>query len=161
MNGQFLAVQDKLRGQIDKAIVIVFLLFLVGIIYAYLQEQSSSVLIPDPPGRKPFEEYLPNENYEKVIQLFNENSDLEKNEDFISLGRFNVFDYKTVRDHEIILKEMNQKFAQAQQLYNDAKYEEAREILKDILTVWPAHINSQDLLKKIDEQLSASSPPSP
>ncbi len=161
MNGQFLAAQDKLRGQLDKAIVIVFLLFLVGIIYAYMQEQSSSLSPPEPPGKKPPEEYLPNESYEKALQLLNEDSDLEKNEDFISLGRFNVFDYKTVRDREIILKEMNQKFAQAQQLYNDAKYEEAREILKNILTVWPAHINSQDLLKKIDEQLSASSPPSP
>ena len=160
MNGQFLAVQDKLRGQLDRAIIIVFLLFLVGIVYAYLQEQSSSVIIPPPHVKEPFEKYLPNERYEKAIQLLNEISDLEKNEDFISLGRFNVFDYKTVRDHEIILKEMNQKFAQAQQLYNDAKYEEARRILKNILTVWPAHINSQDLLKKIDEQLSPSSSPS-
>ncbi len=160
MNGQFLAVQNKLRGQLDKVIVIVFLLFLVGIIYAYMHEQSVTIEPPPSPKKEPLEEYLPNNEYEKVIQLFNEHSDLEKDEAFISLGRFNVFDYKTVRDHEIILKEMNQKFTQAQQLYNDAKYEEARGILKDILTVWPAHINSQDLLKKIDEQLSTSSPPS-
>ena len=161
MNGQFLAVQNKLRGQLDRVIVIVFLLFLVGIIYAYMHEQSVTIEPPPRPKKEPLEEYLPNNEYEKVIQLFNENSDLEKDEAFISLGRFNVFDYKTVRDHEIILKEMNQKFAQAQQLYNDAKYEEARGILKNILTVWPAHINSQDLLKKIDEQLSPSSSPSP
>jgi len=160
MNGQFLLVQDKLRGKLDRVIVIVFLLFLVGIIYAYLHEQSVTIEPPPRPKKESLEEYLPNNEYEKVIQLFNENSDLEKDESFISLGRFNVFDYKTVRDHEIILKEMNQKFAQAQQLYNDDKYEEARGILKNILTVWPAHINSQDLLKKIDEQLSASSPPS-
>lgn len=158
MNGKVLSVQEKLRGQLDKAIVIVFLLFLIGIIYAYMQEQSASMEPPSPQAKQPIDQYLPNPDYEKVVKLLTENPNLEQNEAFISLGRFNVFDYKTVRDREIILKEMNQKFVQAQQLYNDGKYDDARKILKDILTVWPAHINSQDLLKKIDEQLSSSSP---
>jgi hypothetical protein len=157
MNEQIVGRQTKLRSYLDRVAVVVFLLFLAGTIYAFLQEQSASLKQIVPPPKKPLEVYLPNEEYDKAMQLFNVNPDLEKNEDFISLGRFNVFDYKTVRDHEIILKEMNQKFAQAQKLYNDGKYTEARKILKDILTVWPAHLNSQDLLKKIDEQLSSSS----
>ena len=160
MNEQLGSFQEKFRGQLDRVIVVVLLLFLVGIIYAYLQEQSASIEIPPQQKQSPLPDYLPNDKYENAIQVLNESQDLEQDEGFISLGRFNVFDYKAVRDREIILKEMNQKFTQAQQLFNDGKYDEAREILKEILTVWPAHINSQDLLKKIDEQLSASSSPS-
>ena len=139
-------------------IFVIFFLYIGGRIYV---EFNSSTRQPDPllPWNPP--SLLPNENFNKLKKMLEANSTLEEDERFISLGKFNIFDYKIVRDLDTIRKELKNKFERAKKYYNEGNLKEAKKILVEILSAWPIHKPSQELLAKINAQLHPVPTPTP
>lgn len=145
---------------------IVVLLFLVlSLLYVasrVYMEYNTYMSEPSPlPPWNP-QKFFPNENYEKVRSILSSKTELEKDEKLIALGKFNMFDYKIVKERDVILKELDRKYREAERLYKEGNLKKARQILKEILVSWPTHTKSQKLLKEIELKLFPPTPtPSP
>lgn len=150
-----------IKSHLDFLVLGIFTIFLIYIGYRVYVEYNSPTRQPDPlmPWNPP--SLLPNENFDKLKKLLETNSTLEEDERFISLGKFNIFDYKIVRDLDTIRKELNNKFEQAKKYYNAGDLKNAKKILVEILSAWPIHKPSQELLEKINAQLQPPPTPTP
>ncbi len=151
-----------IKTYLDFAVIIVFSIFLVYIgARVYLEFNSPEPMLEPLQPWNPADLFDNDEEYKKVLETLEQEPTLEENERFISLGKFNMFDYKIVRDRDIIRKELDDKFEQAQRFYNEGKLNSSRKILLEILSSWPSHLRSRELLDKIDAELNPTPTPSP
>jgi preprotein translocase subunit SecA len=154
---------QKLKENLDRVIFVLFIILLVILAMNYLKEQGADLgpTITDRLPPRKLEDMLPNPQYEKVVAVLNANTDPDKASELKSLWEYNMFDYKTVRDRDVILKEYDKEYTKAEDLFNRAKYAEAKEIIDKILLHWPSHIKSRDLLRQIDAVTQKKPPEKP
>jgi hypothetical protein len=153
------AYLQKLKGNIDRVVLVIFLILLVIILLNYFKEQSASMppSILDRQTPRNLDPMLPNPQYERVLAFLNTTSDPDKANQYKSLWEYNMFDYKSVRDRDLILKEYDKEYSRAEELFKQGKYAEAKDIIERILLHWPSHIKSRELLK----QIQAATQPKP
>jgi hypothetical protein len=161
MKEKLQALSRWIKEHIDMVVLIIFaVLFLFVGIQIYTEMNYTPPPLEPPLPWKP-EDYLPNENFDKVVGMMKESSPIEEDEQYVALAKFNIFDYKIVRDRDMIQKEMDNKFQQALKFFNDGDLKRSKNVLTEILSSWPMHINSRDLLDKINAQLNPTPTPSP
>ena len=161
MKEKIQALLRWVKTHVDLVVLIIFaVLFLVVGVQIYMEMNYAPPALPAPLPWVP-DEYLPNEEYEKVTEMMKESPPIEEDEEYVALANFNMFDYKIVRDRDMIQKEMDNKFQQALDLYNNGDLKRSKNVLTEILSSWPIHINSRNLLNKINAQLNPTPTPSP
>lgn len=143
------------------------LLFLLALtLYLYIRESGYVVEEPQPGAPRTFqvkiplervipveEDRLPEfiEDFEKVDSYFlRTNPNIEDDEVAMRTIMVNVFDIKSVEDAERRREELNRRYNQAERLYQQQQYREAREIVDEILAEDPAHRTARDLRRRLD-----------
>ena len=160
MKEKIQALARFLRKYLDFVVLAIYIVFLVYIgLRVYMEYNAPSQALEPPPPWNP-ESHHP-EKYEDVVGLIKGTTNLEQDERFIALGKFNMFDYKIVRDRDEILKELDAKYDQAEKLFKEGNLQGAKKVLTEILSTWPIHMRSRELLSKIDEVLNPTPTPSP
>jgi type II secretory pathway component HofQ len=70
------------------------------------------------------------------------------------IRQYNMFDYKSVKDREVLERAANQKYDQAERLRKEGKTVEARKLAEEVLGSIPTHRRAKELL----DQLTAPAP---
>jgi len=148
----------RIKSNIDRSAFMLFLLLLVLMTGIYGYEITRPEPEPGIVGGGDIPRKIPNDNYKTSINYIKSITDLEKDEELKIIKYFNIFDYKYVRDKNELQKEADKKFARAQKLYEEKKMDEATKVLKEILLTWPSHLNSKELLAKIEASKATPTP---
>lgn len=160
MKEKIQALSRFLKKYLDFVILGIYIVFLAYIgMRVYMEYNAPSQPLEAPPPWNP-ESHHP-EKFDDVLGLIKPRTELEQDERFIALGKFNMFDYKIVRDRDEILKELDAKYDQAEKLYKEGNLQGAKKVLTEILSSWPIHMRSRELLTRIDEVLNPTPTPSP
>jgi len=134
--------------------VLFVMLLIIGGLY-FKEQAKQPEELPPPPVRN-LEARLPNDAYNKVMNLFvNVQGDITKDPELRRLTEFNMFDLKSVQAEEKIEAQLDEQVEQANRLINAGKNEEALKILDSVLSRRPRHVRALDLKNQL---LPAPSP---
>ncbi len=140
-------------------LLVIFFLYVAGRVYLEYNSEREGIE-PLPPWNP--QELIPNENYEKATKAFSKKSSSLDEDERLYMLKSNPFDYKTVRDRDLIRKEVENKFVEAEKYFNEGNLTYALKVLREILVIWPTHQRSRELLAKVEAQLNPPTPtPSP
>ena len=153
--------------------VLLFLLIITG--YLYLRETNYVVESPPPPPPKTWNVKVPmdpvietdeddppgnKEEFEEVSEFFlNANPEIEEDPQARKVIVVNMFDIKTVEEEERLREELNQRYNRAEQLFENEQYQDAREIVNEILEQDPNHRASRDLRSRLNALLTPTPTP--
>lgn len=152
MNENVAQYLKLLKMHADRVVIAVMYLLLLALLFMWWTESSSegeagpgpgtTASIPDVVSQNP--------NY-KSVQAMLQSPDISKSPQIDQVRKYNMFDYKSVKEKEAIEREVNQKYVQAEQAANKGQTEEAKRLLAEILRDSPNHLKAKELNAKLTE----------
>lgn len=147
-----------LKKHIDRVVIVVLYLFLGTLIYVWYSEQEKEGVsesgkiakIDDPVTQNPFWASL---------QTMSQPQQIESYPAIMQIRQYNMFDYKSVRQAADLLRDLNQKFQQAQDAEKAGKKDDAIRLLKNILQQKPSYRPARELLDKLEPKAPAAEAP--
>jgi hypothetical protein len=149
----------KVLAHADRSATAALGIILLTIIGLYMHERSSEVQPPEDLPRVPFEELLPNDNFNKVQEKYIAVSpDIIQDAKLKPLIEFNMFDLKEVKAQEELEKQFDEQVEQAARMIKDGKKAEALKVLESVLARKPRHVRALDLKNELVPPSPTESP---
>jgi predicted negative regulator of RcsB-dependent stress response len=149
MNEKTEQILKLLQANIDR-IVIAVMYILVGVmVYFWWVEQNPAeattgeqklAVLKDPVAE--------NSNY-KMIAEYTRNPDISAFPQIDQVAKFNMFEYKSVKQREALEREVRSKVDSAEKAMSEGRTEDARRLLREVLDVFPAHQRARELMNKL------------
>lgn len=151
-------ILEKLAKRLDLVTLGGLVLFLVIAITLLLKEQNYQLpQLEDPAPRDWDNKFKENKNYTFLTKNYIEiQPDINKDETARRVIQNNMFDLKSVAESTEGAEESNRAYNQAEKLFQEKKYADARRVLDQVLARDPNHKESQDLKRKIDSLTGAA-----
>ncbi|MCX7964650.1 MAG: hypothetical protein N2644_09295 [Candidatus Sumerlaea chitinivorans] len=132
-------------------IVIVLMYALVGVlVYFWWGEQNPSEATIGEEGKPAvFKDPIAENPHYKLLAEFKKPRDITAYPEIDQVARFNMFEYKSVKQREAIEREANEKYRRAEEAANGGRTEEAKRLLKEILDAFPTHQKARELMNKL------------
>ncbi len=149
-----------IKGKTDKLVVIGIGLVVVILGYLYLDEVST----PDPQEKeaKPIDPKAKisaeDDTHQNVLALVKPLTPIESSE-YEALMRFNPFDPQEAKKSKQLEKDVDQLVQQAQQLFDQGKYPEAKEQAEQAIKIVIGHKGARALLDEIKKKLEPVATP--
>ncbi|MFH0794273.1 MAG: hypothetical protein V2A74_09615 [bacterium] len=158
MKEKLLALWKKIKSNVDRSVLIFFCILFAMMALIYIHE----VTRPQPDWVEPtpvdLPVLLPSSNYQKIMGFMakpeSQSPELEKDETYAIIGKFNMFDVKTVKDAETLEKEANEKMKTARKAFDEERYQEAKQLVNEVLVVLPSHLEANALKQQIAAKLN-------
>lgn len=154
-NEQAQQILKKLDKNLDLIVLGILVLLLLGVLKIKSDESALNVEVVQTIPRAELKDVLPSENSQSVKDLFSGPETIEQDERFRSLITFNIFQVLSAQDREAIEQRANARYQEAQRLFADENFAEARRIAQEILAELPSHRNARLLLARIEGAQSA------
>lgn len=167
MNDRIKELFRKAGERLDLVITGALVLLLIIAGYLFYREQDYTVPPPVDPQPKDFTVKLPIERVDEdlgqdnpeyleavrnvQLQFVETEREIQNDPEASILIRRNMFDLKSVREQEQAAEQLNQQYVQADRLYQRGEYEQAREIVNEILLQDPTHQQALELRERLDE----------
>ncbi len=157
MNEKTEKILKLLQANIDR-IVIAVMYVLVGVmVYFWWAEQNPEeatageqkvAILKDPVAENP--------SY-KMIAEFTKNPDISAYPQIDQVAKFNMFEYKSVKQREALEREVRAKVESADKAIAEGRVEEARRLLREVLDAFPAHQRARELMNKLTSESGKTS----
>ena len=165
MKENFLALWKKIKSNMDRSVLILFCILFALMALIYMNEINSTPPPFEEITPQPLPKLLPSANYDKILGFMTaqaaQNLELEKDDTYAIIGKFNMFDVKTVKDAETLEKEANEKMKTARAAFAEGRYQEAKQLVNEVLSVVPSHLEANSLRQQIQEKLNPAPQPTP
>jgi hypothetical protein len=144
-----------LKTNLDKVTIGVLGMMMVGMGGALFLEKSSDFSASQPESEilKLEDPLAANPNW-KLVQAMATRQEMVQYPAIRQIRQYNMFDYKSVKDREVLERAANQKYDQAERLRKEGKTVEARKLAEEVLGSIPTHRRAKELL----DQLTAPAP---
>jgi len=149
MNEKTAQLIKLLQANVDR-IAIGLMYVLVGVmVYFWWVEQNPAettaaeakiAVLKDPVSENP--------SY-KMIDEFTKNPDISSQPLIDQVSKFNMFEYKSVKQREALEREVRSKVDSAEQALAQGRTEDARRLLREVLDVFPAHQRARELMARL------------
>lgn len=146
-----------LKSNIDRVIIAVMYSLLLVLVWLWMSEQS----MDDPPeGEKvvTIEDVVDKNAATKQVVEMGRPQAIENDPAILQVSRFNMFDYKSVKERDKIEKEANQRIVQVEELLKQKRNDDAKRLLEEVLKVIPAHQKARQLLDQINKAATPAAP---
>ncbi len=139
-----------LKQHLDRIAVGVVLCFFGAMMYMLFAEQSSDItevpapkvaVLPDIVGENPVY---------KMIPTLTKTVDIRDYPAIDQVAKYNMFDFKAVKQRETIERQTAQQLAQAKEAVTRGDKDEAKRLLRAVLETFPGNTEARDLLNKLD-----------
>lgn len=157
MNDKTAQILKLLQANIDR-IAIAVMYVLVGVmVYFWWVEQNPTeaamgeqkvALLKDPVAENPAY---------KMISDFTKNPDISAFPQIDQVAKFNMFEYKSVKQREALEREVRSKVDTAEKAMAEGRTEEAKRLLREVLEAFPAHQRARELMNKLTSSQGATS----
>jgi len=128
--------KKKLLKNADKITIAVLALILLGMGYAWWQEQNSAVATAEATAKPAtFTDELAGSPTVAMLQSMSPNPDIQKNPDALRVAQLSMFDLNTMGEEQRQETQARTLVAQAKTLIDQGKPDEARPLLKQALDV--------------------------
>jgi hypothetical protein len=149
------------KTHVDRIVVGVMFALLCAMIWLWMREQTSTGEgASEPKVVNLTDSVAANPNY-KVLTAMTSHADITSSPLIDQIRKYNMFDYKSVKQKEAIEREANAKFAQAKEAADRGQVEEAQRLLKDILASFPTHQKANDLSNRLNPKPVEKKPVEP
>ncbi|MCX7625229.1 MAG: hypothetical protein N2Z21_03340 [Candidatus Sumerlaeaceae bacterium] len=149
MNDKTAQILKLLQANIDR-IAIAFMYVLVAVlVYFWWVEQNPAeatmgeqkiAVLKDPVAENPAY---------KMIAEYTKNPDISAYPQIDQVAKFNMFEYKSVKQREALEREVKTKVESAERAIAEGRNEEARRLLREVLDAFPAHQRARELMNKL------------
>ena len=165
MKEKLVALWKKIKSNMDRSVLIFFCILFALMALIYMNEINSTPPQIEEITPQPLPKLLPSANYDKIMSFMaaqaTQNLELEKDDLYAIIGKFNMFDVKTVKDAETLEKEANEKMKTVRTAFAEGRYQEAKQLVNEVLTVVPSHLEANSLKQQIAEKLNPKPEPTP
>lgn len=149
MNDKTAQYVKMLKAHVDRIVVGVVYVLLALLVWFWYSEQTTTDTGQNAPQPPKLVDPVPDNPGYKMITRAMETPDISKYPEIDAVRKFNMFDYKTVREKQQVEQGANEKFKQAQDAAAKGQTEEAKRLLKDCLDAFPTHAKARELLDKL------------
>ncbi len=156
MNEQTEKYVKLLKRHLDRVVIGVLYLLLFALVGVWYLEQGAAEEIVDSGTPAKIPDEIKSDPFWKTVKTMAEPQTIEAYPGIQQIRQYNMFDYKSVRQKEDLIKALNQKFAQAQEAEKAGRNPEAVKLLKEILQQKPTYRPARDLLDKLEPDPAGS-----
>jgi predicted negative regulator of RcsB-dependent stress response len=149
MNEQTAKYVKLLKANIDRVVVVVMFCLLGLLVWLWWGEQNPIVTEGAEGKAVVFKDPVADNPHYKTVLASKQGRDLVAYPEIDQIAKFNMFEYKSVKQKEAIEREANQKLVQAQDAATRGQNEEAKRLLKEILDSFPSHQKARELMEKL------------
>lgn len=163
MNDKAAKYVKMIKKHVDRVIVAVVYVLLIALIYLWYNEtgEGGSTTPQEKAPTQLSDPVAANPNHKRIGQML-QPADISKAPDIEQVRKFNMFDYKSVKDKQRIEQEANQTFERAQAAAKRGEKDEAKRLLGEALAQFPSHQKARDLLDSLNKGGGgAPAPPAP
>jgi hypothetical protein len=154
MQETFQKLAARYRGKANQLFVIGMGILLVLRVGLFLMEANYMAPQRVEPGEAEIKTALQpgSPDVEAVIHLTQPMPEFGDSE-FLTLGKFNMFDPKQVIQGTALEKQASEKYTEAMQAFAQGKLDDAKRAVDDALGIKPSHANAKKLKEQILQQL--------
>jgi hypothetical protein len=156
MNDKAAQYKKLLKNNVDRLIIAVMYGLMFFLIYLWQAEQATQTLPPEQLPAK-LEDAVARNSAARQIKEMAQPQSIEQHPAILQVSRFNMFDYKAVKEKDKIEKEANEKISQVEAAMKEGRNAEAKRILEEVLKVIPAHQRARELMEKLNSSLPETS----
>jgi hypothetical protein len=151
MNDQAAKYVKMLKANIDRVVVVLVYVLLGALVWFWYNEESM-MTEPSEARKANLQDPVADNPSARLLTQAKETPDITKYPTIEQVRRFNMFDYKTVKEKQEIEKAANNKFRQAQDLASRGQTQEAVRLLRETLQSFPTHKEAKELFDKLTAQ---------
>lgn len=159
MNEQAERYIKLLKKHMDRVVIGTLYLLLFALVGIWYMEQAGGDTTAEEGKPASIPDKIPNNPFWTSVQKMSEPQKIEDYAGIQQIRQYNMFDYKSVKQQEDLLRGLNQKFAQAQEAEKAGRKDEAVKMLKEILQQKPTYRPAQGLLEKLEPKPAAAPAP--
>jgi hypothetical protein len=147
MNDKAAQYVKMLKANVDRGmVVLMFVILGVMIVLWYMEQDSGAAAGAEESGRPAnLEDKIPKNPYFKTVKTLSEPQELSRYPEIEQVSKYNMFEYKSVKQKEVVEREANQKYEKAKQAVAAGQPEEARRLIEEILGTLPTHQKAREL----------------
>ena len=156
MNDKTAQYVKLLKTQVDRIVVGIMFCLLAAMVFLWYLEQSRGSQTTGEGGKIAIlEDPIPNNPFYKKVVAIGEPQSLSNYPGIEQVAKYNMFDYKSVRDKQEIERAATRKYAQAEVAASAGRIDEAKQLLQEILQQFPSHLKARELRDKLSPESAA------
>ncbi len=149
MNEKTAQYLKLLQANLDR-IAIAVMYVLVGVmVYFWWIEQNPTEVGAGEQKIAVFKDPVAENPHFKAIEEFTKSRDISSKPEIDQVAKFNMFEYKSVKQREALEREVRNKVDTAEKALAEGRAEEARRLLREVLDAFPAHQRARELMNRI------------
>ena len=162
MNDKAAQYVKLLKSQVDSIVVgIMFCLLAVMVLLWYAEQSRGSETGADTVKVATLEDPIPGNPFGGKVMGMTEQRSLNDFPEIEQVAKYNMFDYKSVKNKVDIEREANKKYEQAEAAASSGQVDEAKRLLQEILEQFPTHLKARELRNKLSPEAAAGSQAGP
>ena len=155
MNDKAAQYVKLLKSQVDRIVVAVMFCLLGVMVFLWYLEQTRGSETAASTGRiATLEDPIPKNPFNKKVMSMGDPQSLSDYPEIEQVAKYNMFDYKSVKNKEAIEREANRKYEQAEAAASAGRLDEAKRLLQEILEQFPTHQKARELRDKLSPEAS-------
>lgn len=157
MNDQTARYVKMLKTHLDRITIGVLYALLVALIWFWFSEQDTNSGAQGDTEKTAVlvDKVKDNPEYKKIETLAKPQK-IEEYADIEQVRKYNMFDYKSVQDKELLERTARKRLDDAKAAVAKGQKDEAKRLLKEILVGFPTHRGAKDLLAELEGRAPAS-----
>lgn len=157
MNDKQAQLLKLLKSNLDRLVIAAMYLLVAVLVYFWWVEQNPAEATLGEQKIAVLKDPIPENPSYKRISEFTKNPDISAYPQIDQVAKFNMFEYKSVKQREALERETRSKVEAAEKALSEGRTEDARRLLREVLDAFPAHQRARELMNKITGgQVSAS-----
>jgi hypothetical protein len=156
MNDSTAKYMKMLKQHIDRIVVGAVYVLLALLLWFWYSEQTGETDIAAEPQKADFTDPVAANANARILSQARQTPDIIQFPEIEQVRKYNMFDYKTVKQRQEIEQLANQKFQQARDALARGQKEEAIRLLRDCLANFPTHQGAKELYSQLTGEADAS-----
>jgi hypothetical protein len=149
MNDKGAQILKLLKNNIDRFVIAVMYFLVAVMVYFWWVEQNPAETTPAGEKIAVLKDPVAENPHYKVIAEYVKNPDISGFPQIEQIAKFNMFEYKSVKQREALEREVRGKVESAEKALTEGRTEDARRLLQEVLDAFPAHQKARELMNKI------------
>jgi hypothetical protein len=159
MNDKAAQYVKLLKGQVDRIVVgVMFCLLAVMVFLWYMEQSRGSETVAGAGKQAKLDDTVATNPFLNKVKGIGAAQPLSSFPEIEQVAKYNMFDYKSVKDKALIEREANKKFQQAEAAAAAGRTDEAKRLLQEILEQFPSHLKARELRSKLSPEAPGGQP---
>lgn len=157
MNDKTAQILKLLQANLDRiAIALMYVLVGVMVYFWWVEQNPAEATMGEQKIAVLKDPVVENPSY-KMIAEFTRNPEISAYPQIDQVAKFNMFEYKSVKQREALEREVRTKVESAEKAIAEGRNDEARRLLREVLDAFPAHQRARELMNKLTSSQAPTS----